>query len=130
MRAIVLYDGECSFCNGTVQWIIKHDSKGYFQFASLQGEYGSKLLKKHGLPLDLETFVLIENEKAYARSDAGIRLSKHLDGGWKLLYMFRIIPQQFRDCIYNEFAKRRYRWFGKEVVCKIPSPEIRQRFME
>jgi predicted DCC family thiol-disulfide oxidoreductase YuxK len=41
----------------------------------------------------------------------------------------RIIPRPLRDALYRWFAARRYRWFGKSDTCRIPTPELRARFL-
>ena len=55
---ILLFDGECNLCNATVQFIIRHDRKSLFRFASLQGNYGRRLLASLGMPgLTPDTFL-------------------------------------------------------------------------
>jgi len=80
-------------------------------------------------PRDAETFVLIVDNEALVKSDAAIRLSKYLRGGWKLLSVFRIVPRPIRDWAYGIFARNRYRWFGRTDQCMVPSMEIRDRFV-
>jgi predicted DCC family thiol-disulfide oxidoreductase YuxK len=127
---IILFDGVCNLCNRSVQFILKRDSIGYFKFASLQGETGQALLKKHGLNHDLTSFILIENEKVYLKSSAALRVSSKLDGAWGMLWLFRILPLFFRDFIYDIVAKNRYRWFGKEESCMLPLPKWKDRFLD
>jgi predicted DCC family thiol-disulfide oxidoreductase YuxK len=40
------------------------------------------------------------------------------------------LPRRFRDAIYNLVAVSRYRWFGKRESCRVPSPELRSRFID
>ena len=80
-------------------------------------------------PGDAETFVLIVDKEAFVKSDAAIRLSEYLRGGWKLLRVFRIVPRPIRDWAYGRFARNRYRWFGRTEQCMVPSVEIRDRFV-
>ena len=80
-------------------------------------------------PRDAETFVLIVDNEAFVKSDAAIRLSGYLRGGWKLLRVFRIVPRPIRDWAYGVFARNRYRWFGRYDQCMVPSMEIRDRFV-
>lgn len=129
MNAIVLFDGQCNVCDKSVQFILKRDKEGYFRFASLQSETGIKLLKQNNLPIDIDSFVLVENNKVYMKSTAALKVSKNLDGIWKLLYVFIIVPKPIRDKCYEFFAKNRYKWFGKKETCMIPTPEIRKRFL-
>lgn len=129
-QPIILFDGVCNLCNGAVQFIIKRDKKNYFSFASLQSATGQKLLYEHDLSLnDFNSFILIENNKAYTRSTGALRVLKKLNGLWALLYSFIIIPPFIRNAVYNYIAKNRYKWFGKKEECMIPTPELRARFL-
>ncbi|MEH7503592.1 thiol-disulfide oxidoreductase DCC family protein [Neobacillus drentensis] len=130
MDRIILFDGVCNLCNHSVKFIIKRDSFDYFKFASIQGETGQALLKKYGLKGDLDSFIVIENEKAYVKSSAALLVCSKLDGAFKMLKIFRILPPFFRDFLYDLVAKNRYKWFGKEESCLLPSPEWKQRFLD
>jgi predicted DCC family thiol-disulfide oxidoreductase YuxK len=126
---IILFDGVCNFCNSSVNFIIEHDKKGYFKFAPLQSEIGKSLVEKFGLS-EVDSIILVENEKAYTHSTAALKFIKHLDGIWKFAYILIIIPRPVRDFFYKLFAKNRYRLFGKKEACMLPTPEVRQRFLE
>ncbi|HMR91998.1 MAG TPA: thiol-disulfide oxidoreductase DCC family protein [Chitinophagaceae bacterium] len=128
---VILFDGVCNLCNSSVQFVIRRDKKGSFRFASLQGRSGQQYLQQYHLPVDdFNSFVLIENNRAYTRSTAALRVARRLGGGWKLLYGFIVIPRFIRDAVYNLVAKNRYRWFGKKEACMIPSPELKARFLD
>jgi predicted DCC family thiol-disulfide oxidoreductase YuxK len=128
---IVLFDGVCNLCNGTVQFIMKRDKKRKFVFGSLQGKAGQAYLRKYGLPTDhFYSFMLLEQNVLYTRSTAVLRLLKHLGRGWQLFYVFIVIPPVIRDGIYHLIAKNRYRLFGKKEQCRIPTPEERGRFLD
>lgn len=128
-QRIVLFDGECNFCDTSVQFIIKRDPNGYFHFASLQSDVGQSMRKKYNIPENIDSMLLIENEKAYMRSTAALKICRKLTGAWKLFYLFIIIPPPIRNIVYNFVAKNRYKWFGKMDQCMIPPPEIRSRFL-
>jgi predicted DCC family thiol-disulfide oxidoreductase YuxK len=129
-QPVVLFDGVCNLCNSAVQFIIKHDKKNVFRFASLQSGTGQDLLARYNLPMnELNSFILIENNKAYSRSTAALRVAKKLNGIVSWLYGFIIIPQIFRDSIYDWIARNRYKWFGKKEECMIPTPELKARFL-
>ncbi|HRH40091.1 MAG TPA: thiol-disulfide oxidoreductase DCC family protein [Pyrinomonadaceae bacterium] len=128
MNPIILFDGVCNFCNGSVNFIIEHDKEGYFKFAPLQSEVGQKHIEKFGLS-NVDSIILVEDEKAYTHSTAAVRIAKHLDGIWSLGYLFVIIPRPIRNLFYKLFAKNRYRLFGKKDVCMMPTPEIKARFV-
>lgn len=130
MSGIVLFDGECSFCNQSVQFIIKRDHNAYFQYASLQGHVGRQLLKKYHIDANTDSIVLIENDTAHIRSEAIINICKKFNGFWKVTTLFLLIPRSFRDYLYEKFAENRYKLFGKQTSCSLPTPEIRKRFLD
>ncbi len=130
MERIVLFDGVCNLCNHSVQFIIKRDVSRKFKFASLQGETGNRIITKYGLAPDLNSFVLIENDKVYMKSTAALRVCRELKGAWKLFAILMIIPTNSRDYIYDIIAKNRYTWFGKKNSCMLPSPELKKRFLD
>ena len=129
MNYIVLFDGECHFCDLSVQFIINHDPKELFYFASLKSKVGKELLVKYQLPADINSIVLIEKEKAYVKSTAALRICRHLRGAWKYLFVFKFVPISLRDIAYDLIAKNRYKWFGEKDSCKLPPPSIRKRFL-
>lgn len=130
MAAIVLFDGVCNFCNGSVNFMIAHDAAGYFKFTPMQSDAGQALIDKFGIDqTETDSIILVEDDKAYAYSTAALRIARKLDGLWRWLYVFRFVPAPIRDFFYRLFAKYRYRLFGKTDVCIIPTPEIRQRFL-
>jgi predicted DCC family thiol-disulfide oxidoreductase YuxK len=127
---ILIFDGVCNFCNSSVNFVIDHDPTGRFRFASLQSEAGQALLRAHGLSeLPLSSMVLIDEGKAYLRSDGVLRAARRLGGPFALLTPFLIVPRGLRDRIYGAFAQRRYGLFGKLEQCRVPRPEIRARFL-
>ena len=130
MKRIVLFDGDCNFCDASVQFIIKRDPSAHFYFTSLQSEKGQALKEQFSIPEEVDSIVLIENERAYTQSSAALHIAKKLDGLWHLLFLFILVPRPIRDGLYQYFAKNRYKWFGKkDDLCAIPSPEIRKRFL-
>lgn len=130
MKRIVLFDGDCNFCDSSVQFIIKRDPAAHFLFTSLQSDKGVELTQQYAIPEDVDSLVLIENGKAFTRSSAALRIAKKLDGLWHLLFLFILVPHKIRDVVYNFVAKNRYKWFGKkEDACMLPPPEIRKRFI-
>ena len=130
MSAIILFDGICNFCNGSVNFIIERDRGGYFKFAPLQSEIGQKLLNEYGVDTTVtDSIVLIEDGKAYVRTTAALRIARKLSGVWRWFYSFIIVPRFVRDVFYKLFAKYRYKMFGKQNACMMPTPEIRSRFL-
>jgi len=129
MHPVILFDGVCNFCDASVQFILNRDPKGIFHFASLQSEVGQNLVKKHNVPADVDSMILIEDDKVYYKSAAALRISRHLQGAWKWLYALIIIPSPVRNFIYDLIAKNRYKWFGQKESCMLPPPNIRKRFL-
>ena len=129
-QPIILFDGVCNFCNNTVNFVIRRDPKSIFKFATLQGTVAQQILKSHRLDnAEMNSFVLIENDKIYIKSTAALRVCRRLKGLWPLMYGFIIVPKLIRNGIYNWIAKNRYTWFGKKEVCMIPSPDVSARFL-
>ena len=129
-KSVILFDGVCNFCNGAVNFVLKQDKKGIFNFAALQSAAGQKLLQQYNLAMkDFDSFVLIENGKVFKKSTASLRVMNRLPWYWKEAQILRIVPRFLRDAIYDFIATNRYRWFGKKEQCMIPTPEIRSRFL-
>ena len=128
---IILFDGVCNLCNTSVQFVINRDPNHRFNYAPLQGDTAKDLLANSDSPgLDLDSVVLVEDGKVYDRSTAALRIARKLTGGWPLLYGFIIVPKFIRDGVYNWIAKNRYRWFGKQDSCMIPTPELQSLFLD
>ncbi|MDH5476216.1 MAG: thiol-disulfide oxidoreductase DCC family protein [Cyclobacteriaceae bacterium] len=122
MKKTILFDGVCNLCNGATNFIINRDKEEIFHFVPLQSEKGAFLLKKYMLPpYELNTIILLDNDKAYIKSTAILKIVRHLSGAWPFLFGLMIIPRFIRDNCYDIIAKNRYKWFGKSKACKIPS---------
>lgn len=126
---VILFDGVCNLCNSSVQFVIKHDPKKQFRFASIQGDYGQQVLKQFDLPPNtLNSFILFKDQQIYTHSTGALMVAKQLSGAWPLLYAFIIIPPFIRNAVYQFIANNRYKWFGKKESCAIPSPELKALF--
>jgi len=127
---VLLFDGVCNLCNGSVQWILQHDRRGIFRFASLQSDTGQTLLKHFQLAVDqFDTVVLIDGAQMFTRSDAALEIVRRLNPPWSWLWIFRIIPRPLRNAVYDWVARNRYRWFGRQEQCMLPRPEWKNRFL-
>ena len=130
-RPVLLFDGVCNLCHGTIRAIVKLDAEGKILFAPLQSDVGTELLSRIGLDADyFDSVVLIEAGEAYTKSTAVLRTCRYLDGPVPLLYPLVYVPERVRDLAYDLVAKYRYRIFGKKDECTVPDPEIRRRFVE
>lgn len=128
--AVILFDGVCNLCNGFVQFVITHDSQALFRFASLQSEAGQALLARRGVAVAAtpESVVLVDNSGVFTHSDAVLRILRRL-AGWRWLYALRIVPRGLRDAVYCWVARHRYRWFGRQGACWLPTPALQARFL-
>ncbi len=130
-KDVLLFDGVCNLCNGAVNFIIDRDPNGHFQFAALQSDFGQEQLEKLGFNQeDFDSLVLLSEGKVHKKSGAALRIAGKLNGLYPLLKAFLIIPPFIRDGVYDIIARNRYKWFGKRDECRIPTPELRSRFIE
>jgi predicted DCC family thiol-disulfide oxidoreductase YuxK len=130
-RPLILFDGICNLCNGSVQFIIKHDPAAKFSFASLQSPAAKRLLHHFKLPSeDIYSILLIKNEILFDRSDALLEIAKDLNGVWRVFRIFKFLPKGLRDSLYKLVANNRYKIFGKQESCLIPTKDLRARFID
>ena len=128
---VVLFDGECNLCSSVVQFIIKHDPKKTFRYASLQSTFGQQVLQELGLPHnDFNSFILLENRRAYQRSTGALRVTRKLNGLWPALYGFILVPPFIRNAVYNLIGRKRFDWFGKRNTCWTPTNELKSLFID
>lgn len=130
-QKIVLFDGVCNLCTWSVQFIVNRDPKGKFRFASLQSDIGKELMIENGQdPEVLESIILVDGDKTYYRSRAALEIARQLSGLWPVFYVFSVLPQGVTDFFYNIIAKNRYRWFGRQDQCMVPTKDLSLRFIE
>ena len=133
---VLLYDGLCGFCDGTVQFILRHDRNGTLRFATLQGDYAREIFARHPEIAGVDSLVLVERdpssggERVFVRSAGALRVAQYLGGAWHLARVIAIVPRFIRDFGYDSFAKVRYRVFGQYDSCPSPTPEQRARFID
>ena len=131
LERIILFDGVCNLCNGAVNFVIDHDAKGRFRFAALQSDFGISEMKRLGPRDDLmESIVLLEGDRAFTRSSAALRIARGLGFPWSLAWVFWVVPRPLRNWAYDVIARNRYRWFGRRKECRVPTPELKARFVE
>lgn len=127
---IVLFDGVCNLCSGYVQFLIERDPESHFRFAPLQSELAEALLASTDLDEEsLDSIVLVDDGKAYVKSDAVIQIGRHMGGLYRLLGPTKVVPRRLRDAVYDLVAANRYDWFGKKEQCMMPTPDIEARFV-
>ena len=142
MTSVVLFDGTCNLCDGAVHFMIDRDSRSELKFAALQSESGGALLESSTTPErakmlregatgngDPDTIVLVEDGELYTHSTAALKIARHLRWPWSWSAVLVIVPRFIRDAVYRWVARNRYRWFGKSEACRVPTPELRARFL-
>ena len=131
MSGTILFDGVCNLCNGFVRFVVARDPAARFRFAALTSPAAARVLREAGVTPPLpDSMILIEEGRVFMRSDAPLRIARGLSCPWPLLYGFIVVPRVIRDRVYDFIAGRRYRWFGRREVCMVPTPELRQRFLD
>lgn len=130
-KKIVLFDGVCNLCNWTVQFIIKRDKNDQFRFVSLQSDLGIEILKHIGVdPKKTDSIILYEPGIAYfIKSEAALEIVGNLNGLIRYLDILSLLPPFLRDPVYDFIAKNRYKWYGRQDKCMIPTPELNSKFL-
>ncbi len=129
-KAILIFDGICNFCNGSVNFVMSRDRRGRFLFTSNQSEAGAALLNKFDVdPGAVQSVFLVEGNKIWSKSDAAIQIAKRMPFPWNLGYLGGVVPRFLRDRVYDWIAKNRYRWFGKAGTCRLPTEAERAKFL-
>lgn len=127
---IILFDGVCNLCNGSVNFFITRDKKDIFRFAALQSDIGIKLQKELNIDHEnIESFILIDGPRYYKKSTAALRVAGMLGFPYSLLYPLLLIPPFIRNIVYDIVAKYRYKWFGRKSTCRVPTPKERKKFL-
>lgn len=131
-KKIILFDGVCNLCNRLVQWVIKRDKHDTFRFAPLESKIGQQLLQEHNLNTNAtDTIVLIQPFSGHStKSTAVLKIGRSFGGIYRLLFLFQLLPVFLRDPIYDWVARNRYKWYGKQDSCMIPTAELESKFLE
>lgn len=128
-RKIVFYDGDCGFCNKTVQFVLNHEKNHVLYFASLQSEFSIRFFEEQNLlPPDLSTFYFWNGRKMFSKSDGVLRVVKYLKLPYPLLLSGYILPGLLRDSMYDFIAKRRHRLAAG--FCALPDESQKSRFLD
>ncbi len=127
VNKLVFYDGDCGFCNSSVQFILNHKKRPFY-FSPLQSKRAEKILIRRNIQIQLDTIYYLKNGRFYDRSSAALQIARGLKGGYPLLFGFYIIPKFLRDPFYNLIAK--YRHKIRAGYCMIPLKEDEQYFLK
>ncbi len=129
-QPILLFDGECGFCNRTIQFFLAREKNPKrMHFAPLQSEPGMALREYFEIDPAIDSIILIKNHSAYIKSCAALRLTRYMRGAWPLMLVFVIIPPIIRNVVYDFIARRRMRLFGRMESCALLQKEDRSRFL-
>jgi predicted DCC family thiol-disulfide oxidoreductase YuxK len=133
---LVLYEGVCGLCDGLVRFLLEHDARGIFTFASLQSGVAKDLVERFGAdPNELSSLYVVADYRGsrtrmFRRSSAALFLAAQLGWPWRAAVGMRVLPTAILDRTYGVVARRRYRLFGRFERCLIPRPEFRHRFID
>jgi predicted DCC family thiol-disulfide oxidoreductase YuxK len=139
-RLLVVFDGHCGFCIGTVRWFLRHDRKDRLRFVASESSKVSELMARHGLGANssdpgLDTVVVLRgldgaNERVFTRSDATREILLDLSQPWRAAgVVLGWIPRSVRDLGYRLVARWRYRIWGRVESCPLPTAEDRAHFL-
>jgi predicted DCC family thiol-disulfide oxidoreductase YuxK len=139
-RLVVLFDGHCALCNGTVRWFLRHDRRDRLRFAASESVDLAALLARHSIAVQNaqagpNTILVVRNfgaaaEEILVRSDAVLAMVGELPWPWpKVAAAIRLIPQPLRDLAYRLIARWRYRIWGRLASCPLPTAEERTRLL-
>lgn len=120
MNKIILYDGNCNLCNGTVSFIKMRDHSGRFTFIPFYSVRAKVLLQRFDMEdYDPDSVIYITGNRLFVSSSAVLYILRALGGGWKLLFALVIIPPPVRDLVYKLIARHRYHLFGRRESCEV-----------
>jgi predicted DCC family thiol-disulfide oxidoreductase YuxK len=128
---IIVFDAECVLCSANAQFVLRHDTRGHFRLASMQGEAGADLYRRFGIdPTDPESLIVVEGDRAYRDSDAILVIYTGLGRPWRALATVgRLVPRFIRNPVYRAIARNRYRLFGRREACWMPTPDQAERVL-
>jgi len=131
-KKLILFDGVCNLCNSSILYVIKHDKKEQFMFAPLQGEIGQQIIKTYNIDTSKTDSILLYSKEngLKVKSSAALHIAKHLGFPQNLSRVFFIVPAFIRNWFYDFIAKNRYKWYGKQEACMIPTPELKAKFLK
>lgn len=122
---IIFYDGQCNLCVGSLGFVIRQGGRDKFNFVSLQSDKAKAILSENLLfKQSPDSIVYLDQEKIFYRSSAILRIMKRMGKGWRIFYVFILIPRFIRDPIYDIIARNRYKWFGRREHCILDDRDL------
>jgi len=143
-RLLVVFDGECGFCNGAIRWLLRRDRHDRLRFAPSNDPAVAAILANHGFSATgaessqtsgLDTILVLRNvgthvEELLVRSNAVLACLRVLPQPWPLLAsILRLVPRPVRESAYRYIAANRYRVAGRYTSCPIPTAAERGHFL-
>ncbi len=129
-QPILLFDGECGFCNKSIQFFLKREKNKKMHFVPLQSEIGKQLRAYFEISDKVDSIILIKEYNAFIKSCAALRLTPFMKGAWPLIMAFVIIPPFIRNWVYDLIAKNRMKFFGRVQSCELLPKDDRVRFLD
>ncbi len=129
MNPVIVFDGDCLFCQRSVRFIHRHDGANTFRFAARQSPAGERLLRDVGVGLAPNSMVLIDSEGTWLRSDAVLRIAARLDAPWSTGRLLLAIPRPLRDGVYRVVAAVRHRLSPMLPACALPDASLRAKIL-
>lgn len=131
-KKLIIFDGVCNLCQTSVQYVIKHDKKNVFMFTALQSEVGKQIIKKFKIDtIKMDSIILFSPDNGiHYKSTAALKIASLLGFPTNMLTVFLVIPAFIRNWVYDYIAKNRYKWYGKKNACMIPTPDLKNKFLE
>ena len=112
-KMVLLFDSGCKLCNSSIKFVTKGDKNQQIKQIPLSSIEGAAIVAKYPSLQNINSIILIANNKLFIESDAIIEIAKQLSFPYKFLAAGRFVPKKWRDNIYRWIAKNRYRWFGR-----------------
>jgi predicted DCC family thiol-disulfide oxidoreductase YuxK len=127
---VIIFDGDCLFCQRSVRFIHRHDRGNRYRFAARQTAAGERLLAEAGVGLAPNSMVLIDDQGTWLRSDAVLRIAARLDAPWSAARVFLLVPRVVRDAVYRVVAVIRHRLSGFLPACALPDAALRAKILK
>jgi len=129
-QPIIIFDGHCALCSGWVRFVLRRDREGTFRLLPAQTPLGAALYRHYRLDSkDYQTNILIEDGRAFFKSESTIRMLERLGPPWSAARASRAAPLSWRDWLYDIVARNRLRWFGRRNQCLVSAPRYEDRFL-
>lgn len=130
MAPVIVFDGDCLFCQRSVRFIHRHDRADAYRFAARQTPAGARLLADAGVGLAPNSMVLIDDQGTWLRSDAVLRIASSLGAPWSAARALLAVPRPLRDAVYSLVARVRHGLTPFLPACELPDAALRAKILE